>query len=84
MKKLEFINAPIHIHLALDLFRRCMSQKLRERVFVTKESSTVESNLPPELGGNGPHYDELAERWKNITQDKVTWFAEQEYFKLIV
>lgn len=61
-----------------------MSQKLRERVSVTRGSSTVQANLPPELGGNGPHYNELAERWKKLTQDKVTWFAEQEQFKLIV
>lgn len=83
MKKLEFINAPIHIHLILDLFRRCMSQKLRERFSVTRGPSTVPANLPPELGGNGPRYDELAERWKKIAQDKVAWFVEQEQFKLI-
>lgn len=78
------MNAPIHIHLILDLFRRCMSQKLRERFSVTRGPSTVLANLPPELGGNGPRYDELAERWKKITQDKVAWFVEQDQFKLIV
>lgn len=61
-----------------------MSQKLRERVSVTRGTSTIQANLPPELGGSGPCYDELAERWKKLTQDKVAWFAEQEQFKLIV
>lgn len=84
VKKLEFVNAPIHINIVLDIFRRCMSEKLRNRVFVTRGQSTVEANLPVELGGTGPSYDDLAAKWKTKAQEKTDWFNEQEQFKLIV
>lgn len=68
----------------MDIFRRFMSQKLRNRVFVTRGQSTVDVNLPKELGGMGPTYHELAQHWKAKTQEQANWFAEQEQFKLIV
>lgn len=84
VKKLEFINAPQHVNVILDIFLKCMSKKLASRVSVTRGSSTVEANLPKDLGGNGPSYDDLAKYWKQKTQEKSKWFAEQEQYKMIL
>lgn len=61
-----------------------MSQKLRNRVFVTRGSSTVEADLPKDLGGTGPSYKELAKHWKTKTQERAEWFAEQDKYKMIL
>ncbi|XP_031633550.1 retinol-binding protein pinta isoform X2 [Contarinia nasturtii] len=84
VKKLEFINAPKHVNFVLDIFLKCMSKKLAARVSVTRGPSTVEANLPKDIGGNGPTYDELTKHWKQKTQEKAKWFAEQEQYKMIL
>lgn len=84
VKKLEFINAPTHINVVLDIFRKFMSQKLRNRVFVTRGQSTVEADLPKDLGGSGPSYKELTKYWKNKTQERAAWFAELDKYKMIL
>lgn len=61
-----------------------MSKKLRERVSVTRGQSTIEANLPTDLGGEGPSYAELAAHWKEKTQEKAKWFAEQDKYKMIM
>lgn len=84
MKKLEFINAPPHINVVLDIFRKFMSEKLRNRVLVTRGKSTIDVELPTDLGGKGPSYAELSEYWQNETQKRAEWFAEQEKYKMIM
>lgn len=81
---MEFVNAPYHINMVLDIFRKFMSDKLRNRVFVTRGQSTVDVELPEELGGNGPSYAQLAQYWKEQTQTRAEWFAEQENYKMIL
>lgn len=61
-----------------------MSQKLRNRVFVTRGQSTVEADLPKDLGGSGPSYKELTKHWKNKTQERAKWFAELDKYKMIL
>lgn len=84
VKKLEFINAPQHINVVLDIFLKFMSKKLRDRVSVTRGQSTVEATLPKDLGGDGPSYADLTKHWKEKTQEKAKWFAEQEQFKMTI
>lgn len=74
----------MHINVVLDIFRQFMSEKLRHRVLVTRGRSTVEANLPTNLGGNGKSYAQLAEYWKQKTQEHRSWFAEQEKYKMIL
>lgn len=78
---MEFINAPAHINVVLDIFRKFMSEKLRNRIIVTRGASTIDVELPKDLGGNGPTYAELTTYWKAQTQAKADWFAEQEKYK---
>lgn len=68
----------------LDIFLKFMSKKLRDRVSVTRGQSTIDAKLPTDLGGDGPSYVELAKYWKQKTQEKAKWFAEQENFKMIL
>lgn len=84
MKKLEFINAPTHVNIVLDIFRKCLSVKLRDRLLVTRGPSTVVANLPSDIGGHGRSYAELTDLWKQRTQSCAAWLAEQEQFKSIV
>jgi CRAL/TRIO domain len=83
---LEFVNAPGYINVMLNIFRSFMTQKMRTRISVTggKPASTVENAiLPPELGGKGPSYAELAKHWKQVVQDNVEWFRKDGEFKVI-
>lgn len=61
-----------------------MSPKLRSRLFVTRGKSTIETELPKDLGGNGPSYEEIAQNWKRKSQEKAKWFMEQENYKTIL
>lgn len=81
---MEFINAPTHINFFLDTFRLCMSSKMRERLFVTRGLSTIETKLPKDLAGKGPSYKELAAHWKQKIEEYAPWFAEQEKYKMIL
>lgn len=81
---MEFINAPNHINAFLNTFRLFMSQKMKERVYVTKGLSTLNSkHLPPNIGGQGESYKELAACWKAKAEIHANWFAEQEQYKML-
>jgi hypothetical protein len=70
----------------LNIFRSVMTQKMRSRISVTggKPPSTVENEiLPPELGGKGHSFAELATHWKQVVQDNVEWFKKDQEFKVI-
>lgn len=79
---MEFINAPRQINLILDTFRLFMSSKMKQRLFVTRGLSTVDVELPSDLGGNGPSYKEMAYHWKKKVEENASWYAEQETYKM--
>lgn len=81
---MEFVNAPGHINLALDVFRTFMTTKMKERLFVTRGLPTVDVTLPSNLGGTGKSYQELAAQWKEKVVQHASWFAEQEKYKMII
>lgn len=68
IRKLEFVNAPFHVNVVLDIFRSFMSKKLKERVHVTRGLPEFNANdhLPGELGGNGESYKDLASHWHKV------------------
>lgn len=68
----------------MDTFRMFMSQKLRNRVVVTRGKSTIDAELPKELGGECLSYEEIAKCWKKRTEEHATWFDEQEKYKMVV
>lgn len=81
---MEFVNAPVHINFALDVFRSFMSPKMKSRLFVSRGPSKLEAVLPSDLGGTGKSYKELAALWKQKVVDHANWFAEQEKYKMIL
>uniref|UniRef100_A0A1L8DZJ5 Putative phosphatidylinositol transfer protein sec14 n=1 Tax=Nyssomyia neivai TaxID=330878 RepID=A0A1L8DZJ5_9DIPT len=81
-RRLEFVNAPAHVNVVLNIFRSFMSAKLKDRVFVTKGLPKNNENLPANLGGNGPSYQELAVYWRKIAHENAQWFTENEQYKM--
>lgn len=59
-----------------------MSEKLKVRVNVSRGPCTVEmTQLPPELGGTGDGYKQLAAYWKDYVQQRADWFVHDEQYK---
>ncbi|XP_058467874.1 retinol-binding protein pinta [Malaya genurostris] len=81
---LEFVNAPIHVNVVLNVFRSFMSTKMKSRVKISRRITHVSKviNLPPELGGSGDSYHDLTVYWKKQVQDHANWYAETEKFNL--
>ncbi|XP_062701989.1 retinol-binding protein pinta isoform X2 [Aedes albopictus] len=77
---LEFVNAPIHVNIVLNVFRSFMSTKMKSRVKVSRRGTHVGTlvNLPPELGGTGDSYHDLTVYWKRKMQEHACWFAEAQ------
>lgn len=84
-KRLEFVNAPIHVNVVLNIFRSFMSAKMKQRLFINKGQPTNHSIpnrcLPVDLGGAGPSYETLAEHWRKKAIDQRGWFLEMERYK---
>lgn len=80
IKKLEFVNAPFHVNVVLDIFRSFMSKKLKERVFVKRglPEFNAKDHLPVELGGNGESYASLAEHWQKIVTNNQNFYSKNE------
>lgn len=82
---MEFINSPTRINVVLNTFRLFMSQKMKERLHVTRGlPSTVHAKLPTNIGGDGASYKELAKYWKTKTEQHADWFAQQEQYKMMI
>lgn len=78
MKKLEFVNAPFHVNIVLDVFRSFMTKKMKERIFVRRGLPEFNSSdfLPVELGGNGESYAQLAAHWQNVVVKNYDFFMQ--------
>lgn len=76
IQKLEFVNANRGINVVLDIFRSFMTQKLRDRITVTRENPkfNANDNLPVELGGMTGSYRDLSKHWKKVLQNNHQWF----------
>lgn len=84
VKKLEFINAPIYVNAVLNTFRLFMSTKLKSRISVTRGLSTVNVNLPKELGGTESSYAELGLYWKQLVEQNAVWYKDMEKYKSVI
>lgn len=84
-KVLEFVNAPVHVNVILNIFRSFMSSKMKSRLRITRGKSSVSPQLlPPELGGTGPSYRELTDYWLAKAREHRDWFLKMEQYKSIV
>ncbi|SPP88137.1 retinol-binding protein pinta [Drosophila guanche] len=81
-KLLEFTNSPRHVNIFLNTFRIFMTPKIRSRVMVRREGTSVNcTQLPKELGGQGPSYAELAIKWKQLLEENSDFYMEQDKYK---
>ncbi|XP_017088701.2 retinol-binding protein pinta [Drosophila bipectinata] len=81
-KLLEFTNAPRHVNIFLNTFRIFMTPKIRSRLFVRREGTSVNCDLlPKDLGGQGPSYEELALKWKQLLEENADFYVEQDKYK---
>jgi CRAL/TRIO domain len=80
MRNLEFVNAPFHVNVILDIFRSFMSKKMKDRITVRRGLPEFNSNdrLPGELGGNGESYDVLAKHWQNTLVKNYDFFMREQ------
>lgn len=84
----EFINAPFHVNMVLNIFRSFMSEKLKSRVDVhTGDMRTISSKVPPsvlpfEYGGTEGSLENLKEYWKGVVEENQRWLIEDEAYKL--
>lgn len=84
-KRLEFVNAPIHVNVVLNIFRSFMSGKMKQRLTINKGRPVNHSIplhvLPQDLGGTGPSYTELADHWRRKAIEYRDWFLDMERYK---
>ncbi|XP_030757680.1 retinol-binding protein pinta-like [Sitophilus oryzae] len=86
-KKLEFVNSPTYINVALNIIKSFMTEKMRGRVKVhfggvCKAQEVVNRDiLPPEYGGEGESMAKLGEFWLDKLVQYKAWFADDERYK---
>ncbi|KAF7281275.1 hypothetical protein GWI33_004896 [Rhynchophorus ferrugineus] len=86
-KKLEFVNSPVYINVALNVFKSFMTEKMRGRVKVhfgglDKAQRVVSKDiLPPEYGGGGDSIESLGQYWFDKLVDRRQWFLDDEKYK---
>jgi len=63
-------------------FRIFMTPKIKSRLFVRREgTSVICDHLPKELGGQGLSYKELGLKWKQLVEDNADFYVEQDKYK---
>jgi len=86
-KQLEFINAPIHVNLVLNIFKSFMTDKLKSRTKIHTSGLKAlhkivdKSVLPVEYGGDTGSLDELVAFWKDKVVQQRDWLLYDEQFK---
>ncbi|KAL1494780.1 hypothetical protein ABEB36_010324 [Hypothenemus hampei] len=86
-KQLEFINSPIYINVALNIFKSFMTEKMKGRVKVhfggvEKAHTIVDKEiLPFEYGGNEGSFESLGNFWFEKLLEYKDWFRDDERYK---
>jgi len=87
VKGLHFINSPMYINVVLNIFRRFMNEKLRERIFVhgsdmkSLHKFIPRSVLPEEYGGLEGTLTQLKDHWKIELEGAAQFLKEDEKYK---
>ncbi|PSN50561.1 Retinol-binding protein pinta [Blattella germanica] len=86
-RSLDFVNAPPYVNVVLNIFRRFMTEKLRQRVHVHGRSLTSlhavvsPDLLPREYGGTDGTLQDLIDYWHKHVTDSREWFLNDEKYK---
>lgn len=80
------MNAPFYVNAFLRTVLFFMSEKLKVRVTISRSTPIAVapmSILPPEIGGNGETYAQLAAYWKDHVQQRAEWFVDDDRYKSV-
>ncbi|XP_044754739.1 retinol-binding protein pinta-like [Coccinella septempunctata] len=86
-QRIEFVNAPTFINVVLDIFKKFMTMKLKQRTHICYDGFSSLAKfvdkeiLPEEYGGVEGSLTELGEYWSEKLVSYSEWFAEDEKFK---
>ncbi|KAK9496439.1 hypothetical protein O3M35_013279 [Rhynocoris fuscipes] len=89
VKGLHFINSPSYINVVLNIFRRFMREKLKNRIHVhgydipSLHNFTSKKILPEEYGGSGGKLQSLIQFWRNTVSENADWFTDDEKYKCV-
>ncbi|XP_063232385.1 retinol-binding protein pinta-like [Bacillus rossius redtenbacheri] len=87
IKSMVFINAPFHVGVILNIFKRFMTEKLRKRVQIfykgTEYLKGIPSPdlLPQEYGGEAGKLQDLIDYWREHMVELRDWLLEEEKYK---
>lgn len=85
-KSLDFVNAPPYVNVVLNIFRRFMKEKLRQRVHVhgrdlaSLHTIVAPELLPREYGGTNGTLQGLIDYWQHHVMEKREWFLQDEKY----
>jgi len=81
-KQMYFINTPYNVHLVLNIFKKFMKEKLRQRVHLHRDGRVALQdlipidNLPEDFGGRGLSINSLSDRWAAHMTNNRQWFVD--------
>lgn len=90
IQSLNFVNAPAYVNVVLNIFRRFMNQKLKNRIHVHNQGvGALHKNVPPnmlplEYGGTDGTLQDLKDYWKSMAEENRQWFFDDEKYKIIL
>ncbi|XP_014240866.1 alpha-tocopherol transfer protein-like [Cimex lectularius] len=83
VRGLIFINAPSYVEIAVNtFFKPFLKKKIRERITVTEEGTTLLHRLfpakilPKDYGGESPSCEELTSAWMDKIEAERDWYLQ--------
>jgi len=86
-QRIEFVNAPSFINVVLDVFKKFMTAKLKQRTFICHDGFSSLAKfldvgiLPKDYGGEDGTLEELGEYWREKLISYSDWFAEDARYR---
>jgi len=84
-KAMHYVNAPLNVHVVLNIFKRFMKEKLRNRlashrgnVASIMQDLIQPDHLPVEFGGRGPTIPDIIDDWKDRVVRAAGWFVDED------
>ncbi|KAL3272107.1 hypothetical protein HHI36_022569 [Cryptolaemus montrouzieri] len=86
LKAIYIVNAPASIDKMIAVWKMFLTEKIRNRVQVSKTCDIVQKAfpkhcLPEEYGGSLPKINQVMKKWYDCLLDNAEWFQEQESCK---
>ncbi|XP_029671464.1 retinol-binding protein pinta-like isoform X2 [Formica exsecta] len=92
LRSINYINAPMYVHIGISIFKHFMNEKLKQRLHVYTPNETkmhkcfedIPADIRPlEYGGTDSTAQEIAEHTKKLVEKYHDWFIDDEKYKII-